>query len=58
MQATKSEEMSSSDLMVLVTHDNSPPQFGKNFVFETADRRMARQWVRDVMAHQELRVIS
>lgn len=54
-QSTESEEMSSSDLMVLATHDSPSQRLAKNFVFETTNHRMARQWVNDVMAHHELR---
>lgn len=53
-RSSRSEELSGSDLMVLVTHDlPSPSPFG--FAFETANHRMARQWFRDVMEDQALR---
>ncbi len=56
-QSTESEEMSNSDLMVLVTHWAPPQPAGQKFVFETANHRMARQWVHDVMADRSLRVV-
>ena len=53
-QFSRSEELSDSDLMVLATHDiRSPPPFG--FVFESANHRMARHWIEDVMEDQALR---
>jgi hypothetical protein len=54
-QSTESEEMSSSDLMVLATHDTPSHRLQRNFVLETTNHRMARQWMHDVMAHHELR---
>lgn len=53
-KSSRSEELSGSDLMVLVTHDlPSPSPFG--FAFETANHRMARQWIKNVMEDQALR---
>ncbi len=55
-QSIESEEMSNSDLMVLVSHGSAPQRPGQKFVFETANHRMARQWVYDVMADRTLRI--
>jgi hypothetical protein len=52
-QADASEELTSSDLMVLATHDVPLPDRG--FIFETVHHRMARLWIRDVAADADLR---
>ncbi|RZI54458.1 MAG: hypothetical protein EOP12_02785 [Pseudomonas sp.] len=53
-KSSQAEELSSSDLMVLVTYDRpSPSPFG--FAFETANHRMARQWIKNVMEDKALR---
>ena len=55
-QSAKSEEMSSSDLMVLVIHETSSQRRERPFVLETANHRMARDWVDDVTTDHELRI--
>lgn len=55
-QSAASEEMSSSDLMVLVTHDTLPQRRERPSVLETANHRMAREWVHEVMTDRELRI--
>jgi hypothetical protein len=52
-QSTKSEELSSSDLMALLTHDTPPSPHA--FVFETTNHRMARLWMESVVADVNLR---
>lgn len=52
-KSSRSEELSGSDLMVLVTHDQ-PSTSPFDFVFETVNHRMARQWIKNVMADQTL----
>ena len=56
-QSADSKEMSSSDLMVLVTHKTSSQRRERPFVLETANHRMAREWVHDVMTDNELRIL-
>jgi hypothetical protein len=53
-KSLRAEELSGSDLMVLVTHERpSPSPFG--FAFETTHHRMARSWIKNVMEDQTLR---
>jgi hypothetical protein len=53
-KSSRAEELSGSDLMVLVTHDQATPSpFG--FAFETTNHSMARYWIKNVMEDQALR---
>ena len=52
-QSTRSEELSSSDLMALITHDAPPSPH--SFVFETANHRTARLWMESVIGDVNLR---
>ena len=42
--------------MVLVTHDTLSQRRERPFVLETANHRMAREWVHEVMTDHELRI--
>ncbi len=53
-QSSRSEELSGSDLMMLINHDIQTPS-ALRFIFETPNHRMAREWVESVMEDRALR---